>query len=238
MGRRAVDRSAAPAQTSARGVWTRSKRPLATAAVLIGITAVVLAPASGTGATYTDAESVTSGAMTIGSVSVDLNAADVSAALAASALAPSQSLVTPLKVTNTGTLAARYSLTSVLTSPNAEDAAVLAPALKLEVKSGTTSCTAAGFETDGTYLYGSAPTGRIADGAPLGSADAAAPLKVLGDPAPGAQVGDRELGAVGTPNSVDTLCARVHLPLEAGNETQNRSAYAALRFSVEQIAGT
>ena len=79
------------------------------------------------------------------------------------------------------------------------------------VKTLGTSCAA----FDGTTLY-SGSLGAVA----------------IGDPATGAQAGDRTLAAQGS----ETLCIQVHLPLAAGNAYQAASTVTTLTFSAEQTA--
>ena len=55
---------------------------------------------------------------------------------------------------------------------------------------------------------------------------------MVGDPAQGAQAGDRVLQA----SNNEALCIRVSLPLSTGNSFQGLTTSANLNFSAEQTA--
>ena len=82
------------------------------------------------------------------------------------------------------------------------------------------TCTNAGFGVDGTVLYGPGDIGST-----LG-------INLVGDPAPGAQAGDRTLSAAGS----EVLCINVSLPLGTGNMYQSLSTTASFNFIGEQTA--
>ena len=69
---------------------------------------------------------------------------------------------------------------------------------------------------DGAILYGPGPLSGAA----------------FGDPAQGAQAGDRVLA----PGASEQLCIKVELPLSSGNETQNAATVASFVFDAEETA--
>ncbi len=97
----------------------------------------------------------------------------------------------------------------------------LSTVLSLAVYANAT-CTSDGFSPAGATLLGSAA-------GPLNTAASFAAL--VGNPATGADDGDR---ALTMHNDAETLCVRVALPLEAGNQFQGTSSTITLRFDAEQ----
>jgi hypothetical protein len=91
----------------------------------------------------------------------------------------------------------------------------LSDGLTLTVKSGVTTCSNAGFGTDGSQVY----TGSVTAGA-------------IGDTAQGSQAGDRTLNA----SANEALCFQVLLPTSATNSLQSLSATATFTFGAEQTA--
>jgi hypothetical protein len=81
-----------------------------------------------------------------------------------------------------------------------------------------TACTNAGFGVDGTVLYGPADLGNTV------------PINVVGDPAQGAQAGDRSLVSLAN----EDLCFNVSLPLAATNAAQGLTTTATFDFQAEQ----
>jgi len=162
-------------------------------------------------ALFTDQQAVTGNAFTTGSV--DLVAAPATTAITASAMAPGDPVTAPVNVDNSGTLEFRYSMTSTTT----ED--TLAAALVLTVKSGVTNCNDANWQADGAVLY-------------TGALGSTATINVVGDPATGAQAGDRVLAATADEN----LCFNVTLPTTASNATQGLTTTATFTFDAEQTA--
>jgi len=127
-------------------------------------------------------------------------------------ITPGDEQTTPVQVTNDGSLGVRYAVTSTTT----EDA--LAAALGLTVwrlpVAGTCELPPAS-----TLLYGPAPLGSTTG------------IDIVGDPAPGAQAGDRTLAA----GAAETLCFRVTAPLALGNESQGRGTQPVFGFEAEQL---
>ena len=123
----------------------------------------------------------------------------------------------PLTVTNaTGSLAARYSTSSVATNADAKG---LKDQLVLTIKTGVTTCTNAGSAATGTSIY-------------TGDLDSTAG-KLVGDVAQGAQAGDRALAA-GVAS--ETLCFQVSLPSATGNACTSAATTATFTFDAEQTA--
>jgi camelysin-like metallo-endopeptidase len=175
-------------------------------------TLVVLA----TGAIFTDTASVGSNAFQAGTV--DISSLPASALLSMNPMAPGDALVDDLTVSNSGTLALRYSVKSTTTGSS-----VLAGQLDLtiwdeaEESDGGTTCNAS---APSTVLYGPAD---------LGSAGG---TNVIGNPSQGSQLGDRSLSA----SASDVLCFKVSLPLASDNTFQGLLTTATFDFAAEQTA--
>lgn len=184
----------------------RTGKVLATLAVA-AVASALLAVASL--AVFTDTESVANNTFTTGTV--DLTVAPTTAVVTVPAMAPGDRVTAPLTVGNAGSLNLRYAMTSTTT----ED--TLAAALVFTVKSGVATCSNAGFGATGTVVYSG----------PLGST---ATMPVFGNPAQGAQAGDRTIAAGGN----EVLCLNVTLPLAAANTTQGQTTTATFTFAAEQ----
>jgi len=111
----------------------------------------------------------------------------------------------PLTMTNPGTLALRYSMTTSATNPDSKG---LAGALLLEARVVATGndCAEAGFNASTTVAI------------PSGALTAAA-------------ISNRPLSATGS----ETLCYRVTLPQSAGNELQGSTTVATFSFNASQV---
>lgn len=166
----------------------------------------------GTAALFTDTASVPGNAFSTGTV--DISTSPVSALVTFSGMTPGDQVTDPITVTNAGTLQLRYAVTSTTT----ED--ILAAQLDLTIKSGVTTCTNAGFGVDGTVVYAAGDLGSVAG------------TNVIGDPAQGAQAGDRALAA----SASEDLCFNVTLPSATGNTYQGLSTTATFAFQAEQTA--
>ena len=124
-------------------------------------------------ALFVSSATVTNNEFATGSVIITTN--PTSALVTYAGMAPGDSVTRPLLVTNEGTLALRYAMTSSSTNP---DGKALAQAIQLAIKSDMTTCDADHFAADGTLVY----SGSLANAA-------------FGDPAVGPQPGDRVLDA-------------------------------------------
>jgi len=163
-------------------------------------------------ALFTDTASVPGNTFSTGTV--DITTSPTTALVTFSAMAPGDQVTAPITVTNAGTLQLRYAVTSTTT----ED--VLAAELDLTIKSGVTTCTNGGFGTDGTVVYAAADLGSMAG------------VNVVGDPAQGAQAGDRTLNA----SANEILCFNVSLPTSATNAAQGLTTTATFAFEAEQTS--
>jgi len=168
-----------------------------------------------TGAIFTDSQGVGGNTFTTGTV--DLTAAPASAALTFDGMVPGDTVTAPITVSNGGIVQFRYAVTSTATNADSKG---LAAQLDSTIKTGVTTCTNAGFGTDGSVLYGPADLGSVAG------------INVIGDPAQGAQAGDRTLAA----SSSEVLCVQVQLPASTGNAFQNATTTATFTFNAEQVS--
>jgi hypothetical protein len=121
-----------------------------------------------------------------------------------------------VEVQNNGTLQFIYAIRSTTT----ED--VLAAGLDLTIKAwpadfGTTPCNDANWGSTETVIYGPGDLGSTAG------------TNLVGDPATGAQAGDRTLAA----GTSEFLCFRVELPANAANTLQNQTTTATFEFIAE-----
>jgi hypothetical protein len=129
-------------------------------------------------------------------------------------MAPGDKDTAPITISNDGSLQLRYAVTSTTT----ED--TLAAQLNLIIKENVTTCTNAGFDTDGSLV-----SGPMALGSTTGD-------NIIGDPAQGADAGDRSLSA----SNSETLCVQVSLPSSSGNAYQNLTTTATFDFQAEQVS--
>jgi hypothetical protein len=139
---------------------------------------------------------------------LDISALPASALLTSSNLQPGDTIDGTLTITNGGSITLRYAMTASATDP---DGKALKDLITLTIKSSGTSCAA----FDGTILY----DGTIA-------------AVALGNPAVGAQDGDRELASLAT----ERLCFRALLPTSANDSYQHASTTVTFDFAAEQTA--
>ena len=163
-------------------------------------------------AVFTDTQNVGSNTFTTGTVDISSN--PTTALVTFSAMAPGDEVTAPITVTNGGTMQFRYALTSTTTEN------VLAGELDLTVKSGVTTCTNAGFAATGSVVYATGDLGSTTG------------VNLIGDPAQGADTGDRTLAAAAN----EVLCFNVSLPLAATNASQGLTSTATLAFAAEQTS--
>jgi spore coat-associated protein N len=134
------------------------------------------------------------------------------------AFAPGDHAVHGITVTNSGSLALRYAVTSI----SADDG--LASWLDLTVweeAAGGDTGDGCGQQPPGHTLYGPG-----APGSPAG-------IRLIGDPAQGLQEGDRTLSA----GASEKLCFLLAVPLSVGNTHQSSKASPTFRFDSEQVDG-
>ena len=181
--------------------------------ILAGVIAVVGGVLGSRGlAVFTSTANVGSNTFTTGTVS--LTTSPTTALVTFSGMAPGDQVTAPITVTNAGSLALRYALTSTTTEN------MLATQLGLTIKSGVTTCSNAGFGASGTVVYGSGVLGNTTA------------VNAIGDPAQGSQSGDRTLAA----SANEILCFNVSLPLSTGNAFQGLTTTATFSFQGEQTA--
>ena len=186
---------------------------VAASLVVIGLLAGI--GAFGALSVFTDTASVPSNTFTVGTV--DISTSPASALVTYNGMAPGDKVTQPLTVSNAGSLELRYAVTSQATNTDSKG---LRAQLDLRIKSGVTTCTNGGFDTDGTLLYGAADLG----GDPA--------IDVIGDPTQGADSGDRTLAASGS----EVLCFQVALPSSTGSAYQNATTTATFNFEAEQTS--
>jgi len=132
----------------------------------------------------------------------------VTALLTSANMMPGDTVAGSLVVTNSGTGQLRYAMTSASTNADTKG---LMNQITLTVKTLGTSCAV----FDGTSLYS-------------GALSAAA----FGNPAQGAQAGDRTLNGAAN----ETLCFQANLPAATGNAFQGATTTTTFTFSAEQTA--
>jgi predicted ribosomally synthesized peptide with SipW-like signal peptide len=187
-------------------------RKIYTMVLAVGL--AVGAPWAVTSALFSDSASVGSNAFTSGSV--DISTDPASALLSLSGMAPGDSETAPMVVSNDGSLAQRYSLTSTATNADSKG---LKNQLVLTIKSVDATLPGTPCDDfDGSQLY-------------TGDLDGSSGV-VLGDITAGDQSGDRALAA----SAEETLCFKVALPSSTGNEYQDAATTATFVFDAEQTA--
>jgi len=164
-------------------------------------------------AVFTDQAANDANTFTTGTL--DISTSPATAFITFNDMVPGDEVTQPLTVSNDGSLELRYAVTSLATNTDSKG---LRTQLDLRIKSGVTTCTNGGFDTDGTVLYGPGD---------LGSDPA---TNVIGDPAQGADSGDRVLAASGS----EVLCFNVELPLSTGDAYQDAATTATFTFEAEQ----
>ena len=167
-------------------------------------------------ALFTSQASVPANTFTAGTVLISTT--PTTALVTFANMAPGDQVTAPLTVTNAGTLALRYAVSSIATNA---DSKALMTQLVLTIKTGVTTCTTAGFAATGTAGY-------------TGVLGALTTTKLIGDPLTGAQTGDRALPP--TTGNTEVLCFNVTLPLSSGNGFQGGTTTATFTFDAEQTA--
>ena len=162
-------------------------------------------------AIFTDAASVDSNTFTTGSVTISTS--PTTALVTFSNMAPGDSVQPSagIVVSNDGTLALRYAVTSTTT----ED--VLAAVLDLTIREIDVSASPPCDDFDGAVIYATADLGSTGG------------IDVIGNPLQGNQGTDRTLAASAT----ETLCFRVELPLTATGP-EGVTTTATFAFQAEQ----
>ncbi len=162
-------------------------------------------------ARMTDRGTTTAAAVTTGSVSLALsNGASSSSWTGAVSLKPGGTAYKRITVTNDGTSQLRYAVTATSTSALSAKL-VMNVALIASGSSCSSSTYGAGTVVSGTDLTFGASTA----------------LNVIGDPATGAQTGDRVLAV----SAADNLCLRLELPTGTGLGYSGRGSTATTTFA-------
>ena len=165
-------------------------------------------------ALFTDTETV-DGTFTAGTISLEATRID-GLALTTSALMPGDMVTDDVVVENDGSAQLRYAVSAASTNL---DTLALRDALTLEIRGiDATTPEVPCDNFDGAQLAAEAA---------LGSA-----RSVLGDPASGADAGDRTLNAAAS----ETLCFRVKLPSSAAATYQGATTTTTFTFDAEQTA--
>jgi predicted ribosomally synthesized peptide with SipW-like signal peptide len=165
-------------------------------------------------ALFTDQESV-AGTFSTGTIDLD-GTAIAGLTLTTSAMMPGDTVTDDVLVSNIGTAQLRYALSTASTNA---DAKLLRNVLTLMVK--TVDVTTPGTpcnDFDGTSVLAATVLGASTAG--------------FGNPAAGAQAGDRSLAAAAS----ETLCFRVSLPSGTGNPYQGAATTTTFTFDAEQTA--
>jgi predicted ribosomally synthesized peptide with SipW-like signal peptide len=178
--------------------------------LLVGVIGGSLGVASN--AIWTDSQNVGANVFSTGTIDISTN--PTTALVTFSGMAPGDQVTNPITVSNAGTLQLRHAVTSTTTEN------VLAAQLDLTIKTGVTACTNAGFGASGTVIYGPGDLGSTTG------------TNVIGNPAQGAQAGDRTLNA----SANEALCFHVELPSGTGNSFQGLTTTATFAFAAEQTA--
>jgi spore coat-associated protein N len=162
-------------------------------------------------AVFTGTANVPANTFTTGSVIISTN--PTTALVTFAAMAPGDQVTAPITVSNDGTLALRYAVSSVATNADTKG---LKDQLVLTIKSGVTTCDNANYAATGVQLYS-------------GDLDSTAG-KLIGDAATGADPGDRTLASLAN----EVLCFHVSLPILTGDAFQAATTTATFTFAAEQ----
>lgn len=195
------------------GRWALKPGPTASSVSLLVVLLAFAAFVSiGTLALFTDSAEVTDNSFTTGDV--DINAARVSALVTYSNMAPGDTVTDDLVVSNDGSLDLRYAIRSSATNADLKG---LKDQLVLTVRTADlVTLDGPCNQFDGTQLYS-------------GDTDSTAG-NLVGDPASGAQAGDRALTAAAN----ETLRFRVDLPLTTGSAFANATTTVTFTLDAEQ----
>jgi Camelysin metallo-endopeptidase len=185
-------------------------------AVIGGIVVTVLGAYLSTGATafFTANGVIGTNTFTAGSLDIALTPEGPAAtAISYANMVPGDSVTQPVTISNVGSVNFRYSMTSVATNP---DGRALKDELVFTIKTADAGGGCSSFT--GTTVY-------------TGDLDSTTG-KIIGDPATGAQPGDRTINSP----LAETLCFRGTLPTSAGNVYQSATTTATFTFDAEQVA--
>ena len=192
--------------------------------VIAGMLALGVLSAGGvlvTQALFTNTQAVGSNTFTTGTV--DIPTTPATALVSVSPIAPGDPPVYgAIQVSNLGSLELRYAVKSTTT----EDS--LAPQLALTIRGPAASAT--GCDNAGFAAFGAGEVYTGGGAGPLGNTTG---INIIGDPAQGAQAGDRALAS----SASEYLCFKVDLPLlSTDNTAQGKTTTATFDFTSEQTA--
>ena len=229
-------------QTSASPRRRGVRRGLAVLGLALGLTSV--SAASFSLALFTSSTNVSANAFSTGTVILTTDKA-ASALIGFTNMLPGDSVTAPLLISNTGTGALRYSMTTTVSGETKGLGS------QLQVKTLGTGC----GTFDGTLLYGNIDPTLITAPATIEALTKPIKLAFLGDAAEGNQAGDRVLAgsdnaapvvigsasranaASGSNPTSETLCFRAYLPKYAtGDAFQGAAVTASFAFVAEQNA--
>lgn len=208
----------------------RRRRLWATGSVLV-LAGVGVASLT-TAAVFTDqaesADRITTG-------TVDLTVGKATLPVPTTGLAPGDHVLTPVTVTNAGSLALRYSVSlSAATAAPAADRPTGGGDVRTQLRVRVLGTSACG---PGDPADAADPTGVPVLGDTGGTAGAfglpAELTNLVGDRTGGAHTGDRTLAGAGVS---ETLCLRVDMSRDADDTFQNTAADLRLQFDAEQTA--
>ncbi|MCJ7509917.1 MAG: CalY family protein [Dehalococcoidia bacterium] len=186
--------------------------------LITGVVAASLGVASN--AIWTDSQNVDANVFSTGSIDISTNPTTQLVTYTSPPMAPGDKVTSPITVTNAGSLQLRYAVTSTTTGD-----ALLAAQLDMTIwdeaaeGDGGETCTST---PPGTKLYGPADLGATTPG-----------INVIGNPAQGAQGGERTLAP--SP-AYEVLCFQVELPSGTANSFQSKTTTATFAFAAEQTA--
>lgn len=195
----------------------RTLRLAVGSAALLCVSAVSLTSLASS-ALFTDSKTTGASTVASGSVTLTLGGSATTNALAASALAPGDTKYAVVTVTNSGTLALRYSGTVTWSVSNALSQAVTLSAQTIA---------SAGATCDGTVA-----TNWTAPNVASNVTASGTSVALFGSTTAGQQTGDRTLSA----SSAEYLCFREQLPSTATNTVASLSSNLNLQFDAEQTA--
>jgi hypothetical protein len=191
------------------------QQPRLVALAFAGLTVMTASAGAFSLALFTDTATVGANAFSTGTI--DISTSPTTAVVSYSNMFPGDSVTDDLLVSNDGTGALRYVMTSASTNA---DTKALRDQLQLAVRTvdagGGTD-----FGTDADYCDDGTGTSVYSGG--LGSA-------AFGDATAGAQAGDRDLAVSGS----ERLCFTVSLDASTGNAYQNAATTTTFTFTAEQ----
>lgn len=185
-------------------------------ALIGGIAITVLGAYLSTGATafFTANGVIGTNTFTAGSLDIALTPEGPAAtAISFANMVPGDSVTQPVTVSNVGSVNFRYAMTSIATNP---DGRALKDQLVFTIKTADGGGGCSSFT--GVTIY-------------TGDLDSTTG-KIIGDPATGAQPGDRIIDSP----LAEVLCFRGTLPTTAGNLYQSATTTATFTFDAEQVA--